>query len=353
MALPRSKDSEVPRDETFGDPHVAHVPLTSGDTFPEGGVQAWSVAFGSFVALFSTFGIINSFGVFQEYYQKTQLPNSSSSTISLIGSIQLLLLYGLGPFVGRVFDAYGVKRIILLGSFLNVLSLMMTSLCQKDQPYQFFLAQSVLFGVGNALILTPSLAVISHWFRRRRAFVLGIAASGSAVGGVIYPIVLQRLIVSVGFPWAMRIAAFITLACLSISCITLRTRLPLQGHISFKSAVDFTGFKDPRYALISVSAFLFFYGFFIPYFYIETYANYHGVNSNLAKNLLAIVNAFGVPARIIPGLLADRLGPLTVLAPTTVMSGILVLSMWLPSRGAVPITLFGACYGLFSGILLV
>lgn len=323
--------------------------IKSLETFPEGGYQAWSVALGSFLALFSTFGVVNSFGVFQEYYQTTLLTKSSSSTISLIGALQLFLLYGLSPFIGRIFDAYGIEIILPLGSFLTVSSMMMTSLCQPEQPYQYFLTQSLLFGVGNALVFTPSLAIVSHWFRRRRSFLIGIIASGSSLGGVVYPLIFQNLIRKTGFPWAMRIAGFVTLTCLSVSCLTMRTRLPLLGNMSLSSAVDLRGFKDPKYILICAAAFLLFYALFIPYFYIETYANYHGVDRTLSRNLLAILNACGMPARIIPGLLADRVGPLNVLIPATYISGILVLGMWLPSRGAVPITLFSALYGLFSG----
>ena len=37
-----------------------------------------------------------------------------------------------------------------LGTVISVFSLMMVSLAQKDQPYQIFLSQGVLFGFGLA-----------------------------------------------------------------------------------------------------------------------------------------------------------------------------------------------------------
>jgi hypothetical protein len=40
---------------------------------------------------------------------------------------------------------------------------------------------------------------------------------------------------------------------------------------------------------------------------------------------------------------------LNVLLPSTMISGVLILGLWLPARGAVPITMFSASYGLFSG----
>lgn len=39
-----------------------------------------------------------------------------------------------------------------LGSFILVLSIILTSLCQEKQVYQFFLAQGLLFGLGTAVV---------------------------------------------------------------------------------------------------------------------------------------------------------------------------------------------------------
>ncbi|KAI0943342.1 hypothetical protein AcW1_002526 [Taiwanofungus camphoratus] len=276
--------------------------------FPEGGRKAWSVVFGSFLAFIASFGMVNAYGVFQDYYSTTLIPKSSSSTISLIGAIQLFFLYGAGPIVGKVYDAYGTSILIPLGSFLTVFSLMMVSLAQHDQPYQLFLAHGLLFGMGIACLFNPALAVIGHWFKRKRAYAIGIVASGSSVGGVFFPIMLQRLIASVGFPWAVRAAAFICLGCLTGSCLLIRTRLPPSRNLSLRGLIDLDGFRDWKYVLAGIGAFLIFYAFWNPYFYIEIYADYQNVRHGLAIYLLPIINAFGLPSRIIPGILADRFG---------------------------------------------
>ena len=48
-------------------------------------------------------------GTFQDYYESTLLPSSSSASISLIGSLQVFFLYAAGPLTGRIFDAYGTS----------------------------------------------------------------------------------------------------------------------------------------------------------------------------------------------------------------------------------------------------
>ncbi|KAI0741766.1 monocarboxylate permease [Daedaleopsis nitida] len=319
---------------------------------PDGGREAWTVVLGSSLALFASAGMINAYGTFQAYYESTLLPASSSATISLIGSLQIFFLYGLGPVTGRVFDANGTSVLIPLGSALCVLAMMMVSLAQKDHPYQLFLSQGVLFGLGLALLFNPSVAVMSHWFRRRRATAIGIVLGGSAIGGVVFPIMLQHLIPRIGFGWAVRVIGFIMMACFIVACLTIRTRLPLTGHISWRSAIDLGGFKDIRYILAAVAGFVLFYALFIPYVYIQIYANFRGVPPSISNYLLAILNAMNIPSRVLPGILADRCGPLKVFVPATAMCTILILGLWLPSRSAGSIIAFAAFYGLFSGLFV-
>ena len=53
--------------------------------------------------------------------------------------------------------------------------------------------------------------------------------------------------------------------------------------------------------------------------------------------------------RIIPGIIADRFGRFNMMILTTACSAIIVLALWLPSRGSIPIILFAALFGFFSG----
>lgn len=62
-----------------------------------------------------------------------------------------------------------------------------------------------------------------------------------------------------------------------------------------------------------------------------------------------ILTARSTFGRILPGIFADRYGRFNTLIGTTALSAILVLALWLPSRGSIPIILFGAFYGFTSG----
>ncbi|PSR85526.1 hypothetical protein PHLCEN_2v5417 [Hermanssonia centrifuga] len=81
--------------------------------FPEGGLQAWLAVLGSFLVYFASFGVINSFGTFQEFYLREYLSNYNATVIAFIGALQITLLYIAGIFIGPLFDAIGLKVALL------------------------------------------------------------------------------------------------------------------------------------------------------------------------------------------------------------------------------------------------
>ena len=106
-------------------------------------------------------------------------------------------MFFLGPIVGKYYDSYGSRVILLLGTFLHVFGLMMVSISSKY--WHFIICQGIVSATGASLIFYPALGDVSTWFFKRRAFALGVMASGSSMGGVILPIMIERLLPRVGF----------------------------------------------------------------------------------------------------------------------------------------------------------
>jgi MFS family permease len=154
-------------------------------------------------------------------------------------------------------DNYGPFYILLAGGFFHVFGLMMASLSTKY--YQLILAQGVCSPLGCSMIFYPCMSATSTWFFKRRALALGIVASGSSIGGVILPIMVQRLIPDVGFPWTMRICAFIILGLTAITQFTVKSRIPPMARpVRVKDFVD--PWKEVPFALLSLGSFLTFLG---------------------------------------------------------------------------------------------
>lgn len=125
-------------------------------------------------------GIVNTFGAYQSFYEVNLLRSHSPSAISWIGSIQASLLFIVSALTGPVFDAGYTRTLLGVGSFLVILGTMMTSLA--NQYYQIFLAQGICTGIGAGMMFVPSIAVVSTYFDKNRAFAIGVGTSGSSIG---------------------------------------------------------------------------------------------------------------------------------------------------------------------------
>ncbi|KAF1816712.1 putative monocarboxylate permease [Eremomyces bilateralis CBS 781.70] len=316
--------------------------------FPDGGLKAWTVVIGAFACLFCSFGWINCIGVFQAHYQKNQLREYSASTISWIPSLEAFMMFAGGPFIGKAYDNYGPRYILLIGTFLHVFGLMMASISSKY--YQFLLSQGICSSIGASMVFYPAMSTVATWFFKRRAFAYGITAAGSSIGGVVIPIMVQRLLPLVGFGWTMRIAAFIILFLLVIANLTVRSRLP--PHPQPFRVMDFIEpLKEVPFAISVFGFFLFFLGMFLPINYLIVQASQAPINMSLslAGYLVSILNAASFFGRVIPGYLGDKIGRYNVLIVLTFFTGIIDLGLWLPARANAPIIVFAALYGFSTG----
>lgn len=101
------------------------------DEFPEGGLRAWLVVFGSFCAMLSVYGLINSSAVFESYFANNQLAGYDSSAIGWIFSVYLFVVFFAGIQVGPIFDRHGPRLLVATGSILVVASQMILGLCTR------------------------------------------------------------------------------------------------------------------------------------------------------------------------------------------------------------------------------
>jgi predicted MFS family arabinose efflux permease len=249
-----------------------------------------------------------------------------------------------GAASGPLFDRGYFYALLWTGSFLVVFGMMMTSLCHHY--WQVMLAQGLVVGVGFGCLFVPSVAIVATYFSSKKSLATGIAATGSSLGGVIYPIMFQRLQPIIGFGWATRVIGFVALATLSISIAIMRVRMQPK---SVRRLLDPRAFKEIPYTLFSVSIFFNFMGIYIPFFYITTFANQEaGVDSNLAFYLVAILNAASAFGRILPSFLADKIGPLNIIIPACFCSFGLAYA-WIGIKNEAGIIVFAFLYGFFSG----
>lgn len=232
-------------------------------------------------------------------------------------------------------------------TILYVFGLMMVSL--STEYYQFMLAQGVLMGSAVAFLQFPAFAAVAQYFDKKRAAALGLIASGSSIGGIIFPIVLSKLLNSsnIGFGWSIRIVAFIILPFMLFACVAINPRVPpRETMLAIGEA-----WKMPRYVLVVASLFFMMMGMWTPVFYIPTYAVSRGMDTVLAAYLLAIINGASTFGRIIPGILADKFGRLNMLAFAGISTGIMVFCINEPKTNAA-IIVYVVFFGFTSGTVI-
>ncbi|KAL5356375.1 MFS general substrate transporter [Aspergillus floccosus] len=309
----------------------------------DGGVQAWLQVLGSWILFANTWGLTNSFGIFETFYADNLLKTSSPSSVSWIGSIQLFLTMLVGVIGGWLLDAGYLQTLLIVGSFLEVIGMFMTSLCTKY--WQVLVAQGICVGLGSGLLGLTSVSVIPMYFSKKRMIAMGIAATGSSLAGIIYPIMLRRLFLSIGFPWAVRSLAFLMMGCLVICCAIMRLR-PRARQLT--ALIEFKHFRDPAYMAFVAAFTLMISSVYVPFFYIQKYAIQLNVNDDMAFYLLSMMNASSLIGRLGPNWLADYFGGLQVMAPACFLSAIVVFFMRFTHNlpGLIVIALL---YGLISG----
>ncbi|KAI1319873.1 MFS general substrate transporter [Xylariaceae sp. FL0255] len=299
--------------DTEGSQNGAATPEPAATSSPQfGGRQAWLQVAASFALYGNTLGLLNTFGVYQTYYENDLLRHMSPSDISWIGSIQAFFLMAVGVFIGPLYDAGYCRVLLIIGTLAVTLGYMFTSI--STQYYQIFLAQGVLAGIGTSFLTIPSIALVPPYFHpSRRPWAMGTATLGSSLAGIIYPILFQTLQPRIGFPWAVRVQGFITLGLCTFAVLAARPRYKAKSATVKKPTLNelVTGakLKDRYYIVYVIAVFFNNLGLFGPTFYILPYTMmYGGATSPVTPYLLSILNASSIFGRLAPSALSKKFG---------------------------------------------
>ena len=109
----------------------------------------------------------------------TSLPFSLSRLEAALGA----------PFVGYLIDRFDVRVMLVAGTLLAGIGLILLSLTHSYLLFVLVFIGPLSFGF-QAGFNQATLAVVAHWFRRKRGLAMAIVQTGQAIGGVlIFPLV--------------------------------------------------------------------------------------------------------------------------------------------------------------------
>ncbi|KAJ5129486.1 uncharacterized protein N7515_005525 [Penicillium bovifimosum] len=313
-----------------------------------GGLDAWLGVVAGFCVFVNSWGLLTTYGAFQEYYQTVLLSHESPSTISWVGSVQATLIPLIGIAAGPLVDVGYLRPLILVGSFLTVFGMMMTSLATSY--YQVLLAQGFCVGMGGGISYIPALVVISTHFTTKRPIAIGCASIGSCVGAVIFPIMFRQLQPRIGFPWAVRCIAFISLFLALVACTILCRHAGQRTHA--RSLIDWHAFRSPSFMMFAISLTCVMLAYYVPIFYIASYARtvVH-TSTSLSFYMVAIVNGSSVIGRVVPYLLVAYIKPIGILILAVAASAIAMFT-WIAATGQAGFIVWACYWGALSGVLV-
>jgi MFS family permease len=142
----------------------------------------WIILAATFLIALVTVGSRQAFGVF--VVPMSEEFGWSRSTISLAAALGFLVNGLSQPFVGRLFDTLGGRKVILA----SLATVGVTTMLLALTYHIVFLI--LVFGVLMAIAwsgasLTTTSALLSRWFQRRRATVLSLSTAGASAGGLL------------------------------------------------------------------------------------------------------------------------------------------------------------------------
>ncbi|KFY09680.1 hypothetical protein V492_05386, partial [Pseudogymnoascus sp. VKM F-4246] len=289
---------------------------------PDGGFHAWLQCAMACMTVTTTWGFVNSFGMFQSFY--VGFLDRPPSDIAWIGGFQVFFLFFVGTFSGRLADAGYFKQVIFVGSFLQLLGIFMASI--STQYWQLILSHGICVGLGNGCIFAPAVALVSTYFSTKKSLAIGISASGGAIGGLIFPSMVQNLLPKIGFAWTMRSLGLVDAILLLCVNLFAKQRVPPRRSGQF---LDLNSFRDLTYTLYGVGMFFTFWGLYFPFFYLSAFARDKiGFEQTKSINLVLLLNGVGIPARIIANYIADTwTGPLNLMLFAALGGSIVMFSM--------------------------
>ena len=144
-------------------------------------------------------------------------------------TIYFLVFGATSPFIGRMIDRFGARKVIAAGAIIAGLGFALVS--QINSLWQFYASYAIV-GAGLATMgHVPSSAVVSKWFNRSRGTVLGFMSTGIGAGGVaLAPVIGGYLIPNFGWRAAyLAMGALVYVLIIPLALLVIKTEPAEMG----------------------------------------------------------------------------------------------------------------------------
>ncbi|ORZ20923.1 major facilitator superfamily domain-containing protein, partial [Lobosporangium transversale] len=301
----------------------------------------WIAVLGSFLIHMFVFAPTEfAFGVFVLHYQDV-FPRAAASEIAFVGTTGSAITYIAGFLAGIVADRFGFRPTAFAGTVLMAMSLIAASF--SSQLWHLYVTQGLFFGVGASLTYYPAIAAPSQYFVKNRGLAIGIAVSGTGLGGFALAPLTNALISKVDVFWTLRILAIM----IFIMAKNDRVKVEIEEKPSFWQALHM--FKDVRFLTLTMAEVAASLGYLIPLYYMQTYAVYIGLSADEGALILGLSNGSSFVGRILLGIIADKVSNTKTLLFCCWATAFSVVVFWLNAKSFGMLLLMGVTFCMFVG----
>ncbi|GAA5825756.1 hypothetical protein JCM5353_001414 [Sporobolomyces roseus] len=316
-------------------------------SYPDGGVAAWSqVAAGSLLFSISLGGIY-LWGVLQDALVARGA--GTAAQLSWIGSGQASFAAIFAIPLSRIVAALGARKSATIGSVFITLSPLLASFTTHNLVGLVF-TQAVIFGASQGLMFFAALQLPASYFLRKRNVAYAIVYAGAGIGSAILSIVVGQLLTKISLEWTLRCLSLIYLFVALPSALVLRSKLPKKPFRSGGQVFDKAIFKDARFCFLLFGTSIALFPLFVPPFFLPLFAGSVGLSTTTSSYLLAGYNLASAGGRIAFGLFADSLlGSLNSLLICLVLVTVSCLAIWPFATTLAPLVIFAVVNGFCAG----
>ncbi|CAO3595419.1 unnamed protein product [Absidia cylindrospora] len=294
----------------------------------------------------------------QDYYDRQVFKGTVDSTqLSFVGTLGFMFSGLLGPVSQILVSAFGTRWVMFVATILISSGLIFASF--SVELWHLYMTQSILHGIGAAILNILSMVIAPQWFNKRRGFAMGVMMSGAGVGGGGMPFLMNELNENLGGAWCYRVLGIISFV-VSLMCTVLLKEKPEKIQVEdgndkkpnrhgWRNVIDFKICKDSKFIIWCIAGNLSMMAYFVPVFYLPSHATKLGLLPSQGSMLVAVFSAVNIIGRILSGYLGDNFGAVNINIIFLLTCGMSSLFIWTMATSYVALMIFIVIYGVMSG----
>ena len=256
------------------------------------------------------------FGIFieplEETFGWTRTQINLSLSFTAVGSL-------IAPILGRIMDRYGTKQVMAVSLALTVVGYLLRPF--MTELWHWYALSLLQYSGYTGASMLPAGKLVGLWFHRTRGRAMGITAMGNNFGGLVMPPMLGGLLTLASWQGAYIALGIMSGLMVMYALVAVRDfpraselgdqlgETPRSGGdsplVSGMSVSDALRSKAFYAIALSIVMGTFTYSAVLPQ--IITHLVDEGVSLGMATTALSVFAIFGMMAKFIMGLIAERI----------------------------------------------